>query len=688
MADFPNTPDSSARRSSAGALDGSGRSPMGGDSCPSLLRALLDHIPALAYAKDEEHRWVYFNAFFLSTFGLPAEALLGAVDLEILPPDIAAWVRSQDVSVLSSGRPLSSETEVVWNGAPCNISSSKSCWTDPVSGKRYVLGFIKDITWRKRTEREQVMTMAIAENGPAVLIRCLATPGLPIDYASANTRRFGYDPRQLIEQNTRFESLIHEEDLPRVVRESGRNIGEGNDHFVLEYRLRTWDGEPRWVEDHVFIERDGQGAPQYRQGFILDVTRQHDALQDREASETRYRTLAQNFPDGSVVMFDDELRFTLAEGKALMRDGPEHMEGNTLWDVFSPETAEYLATRYRAALRGRKSLFEMPYGDRLFEVRVVPVRNVDGVITGGMAVSHDITRRKEAETALAELNANLEKLVTNRTRTLARQAQDLEEANRQLKKLDELKSSFLSSVSHELRTPLTSIFGFTKLINKDMENGLRALVQESRDQKAVKRFDRILDNLGIIEQEGARLTRLINDVLDLTRIESGRMEWRDARISIADCIYEAVLAVSGQFVEKESLRLEADVPKDLPEIFADPDRIVQVIVNLLGNAAKFTSQGVVRIRARRVDDDIAVFVTDTGAGIQPSELGRIFDKFHQTQLGDTICQASPGSGLGLSICKDIVERYKGRIWVRSAAGSGSVFTFTLPIAPQKEATAM
>lgn len=688
MADSSNASDSSARRSPAGALGGIGRSPAGCDSCPGLLRALLDHIPALAYAKDEEHRWVYFNAFFLDTFGLPAEALLGTVDLDILPPDIAAWVRSQDVSVLSSGRPLSSETEVIWNGAPCNVSSTKNCWTDPASGKRFVLGFIMDITLQKRTEREREMTMAIAENGPAVLIRCVATPGLPIDYASANIRRFGYDPHELIERDTFLESLIHEEDQAWVIRESGRNIGEGNDHFVLEYRLITRDGETRWVEDHAFIERDSHGAPQFRQGFILDVTRQHDALRALEASEARHRTLAQNFPGGSVVMFDEDLRYTLAEGKALIRAGLKNMVGNTVWDVFSSDSARFLATRYRAALRGRKSLFEMPHEDRLFEVRVVPVRNADGEITGGMAVSHDITRRKEAETALAELNANLEKLVTKRTRILARQAQDLEEANQKLKKLDELKSSFLSSVSHELRTPLTSIFGFTKLITKDLEKGLRPLVQESEDQQAVKRFDRVISNLGIIEQEGARLTRLINDVLDLTRIESGRMEWRDARISMADCIYEAVLAVSGQFVEKENLRLEADVPKDLPDIFADPDRIVQVIVNLLGNAAKFTSQGVVRIRARRVDDDIAVFVTDTGAGIHTSELGRIFDKFHQTQSGDTVCQAGSGSGLGLSICKDIVERYKGRIWVRSSAGSGSVFTFTLPIAPQKEATAM
>ena len=658
--------------------------------CPALLRKLLDHIPALAYAKDENHRWVLFNERFRQTLGLPAEELLGRVDMDVLPPEIAAWVRSQDDTVLESGQPVESVAQVDWQGSSLTVSSFKNVWTDPTTSRRYILGFIMDISSHCRIEREHETILSIVENGPAILVRCRMEPGLPIDSLSRNITRFGYAPDELISSATRFEALIEEKDIADVMDDAERYLSEGRDRFIQEYCIRTRTGEIRWVEDYVFIERDAAGNPQYRQGFLLDVSARKEAAQALETSEARYRTLAENFPDGSVLLFDTDLRFTLAEGRGLKLVGlsKQKLVGRTLREAFSPETAEFLERRYRAALHGKKSLFEMKFLERYYEVRIVPLREPQGEITGGMVVSQDITRRKDAENALAELNANLEDIVTERTNALARQARELEEANKRFQKLDELKSSFLSSVSHELRTPLTSIFGFTKLINKDLDKHLRPLIAASEDPRALSRLDRVNENLAVIEQEGARLTRLINDVLDLTRIESGRMTWRDSRIQVAECIYEAVLSVSGQFFENEDLMLEADVPKDLPDVIADPDRIVQVIVNLLGNAAKFTSSGVVRIRARRVEDDIAVFVTDTGSGVSADERERIFDKFHQTRIGDTICKAKPGSGLGLAICKDIVERYGGRIWVRSSPGAGSIFTFTIPIASEKEASAM
>jgi signal transduction histidine kinase len=276
-----------------------------------------------------------------------------------------------------------------------------------------------------------------------------------------------------------------------------------------------------------------------------------------------------------------------------------------------------------------------------------------------------------------ELRHNLEQKVEARTKDLVKKASELEEANRRLKELDQMKSNFLSSVSHELRTPLTSVLGFAKLIRKDFAKFFVPLAQG--EEKAEKKATRINENLGIIMREGERLTRLINDVLDLAKIESGRFEWRDTVFPVGEAIKQAVQAASGQFVQKPDVKFSMNIPRDLPHIKADPDRLVQVIINLLNNAAKFTEQGHVGVDAvARADGWLEVGVHDTGTGIPPDDIDKVFNKFHQVTKGDTLKDKPNGSGLGLAICRQIIERYGGRIWAESNVGKGSKFTFILP----------
>ncbi len=162
-------------------------------------------------------------------------------------------------------------------------------------------------------------------------------------------------------------------------------------------------------------------------------------------------------------------------------------------------------------------------------------------------ILEDISERKRAEQDLADLNKHLEQLVRERTEDLVTKARELEDANQRLRQLDEMKSAFLSSVSHELRTPLTSILGFAKLINKEFTKNFMPL---SGDKEIlVKKGTRIRENLSIISHEGERLTRLINDVLDLNKIESGRMGWRDERLDITETVDMAVHAVAGMFAK-------------------------------------------------------------------------------------------------------------------------------------------
>jgi signal transduction histidine kinase len=256
----------------------------------------------------------------------------------------------------------------------------------------------------------------------------------------------------------------------------------------------------------------------------------------------------------------------------------------------------------------------------------------------------------------------------------------LERQKEELQVLDRMKSQLLSSVSHELRTPLTSVIGFTKIIQRDFQSAFAPLAGE--EPKAAKLAKRINSNLEIIASEGERLTRLINDVLDLAKIESGRTQWRDQVCPVKDLLEQAAQAVNGEFAGRPEVVLQVLVEQPLPPVQVDRDRLVQVLVNLLSNASKFTTQGRVTLGARTTPQGwVRLEVADTGAGIPPESLGRIFDQFYQVVKEDTLSDKPKGTGLGLSICKQIVEHYQGRIWAESQLGQGSSFIIELPPAP-------
>ncbi len=296
-----------------------------------------------------------------------------------------------------------------------------------------------------------------------------------------------------------------------------------------------------------------------------------------------------------------------------------------------------------------------------------------------LGIMRNITERKMAEAKLESMNRSLEETVEERTRDLERKANELQRANLRLRELDRLKSSFLASVSHELRTPLTSILGFTKMIKRDFSRYYKSTGMRKTGKD---REGRISENLNIIIHEGDRLTRLVNDVLDLTKIESGKAEWRNQAVDIEECVQKAVSAVQVQFDNRPDVRLEVEIPLDLPPLFVDPDRISQVLINLLNNAVKFTVTGFVRVSVTiREMDTVRICVQDTGQGVDPEELEEIFNKFHQATRYDALKNKPEGTGLGLSICKQIVEHYHGRIWAESVPDKGSEFYVELPLVP-------
>ncbi len=314
---------------------------------------------------------------------------------------------------------------------------------------------------------------------------------------------------------------------------------------------------------------------------------------------------------------------------------------------------------------------------RRYVGRVSGIYDKDGTPGGYVLMASDETERRQAEENLERLTRNLENLVVERTRDLTCQARELERANQRLRGMDEIKSAFLSSVSHELRTPLTSLLGFAKLIARDFGRHFAPLA--ASDPTLARRAGRIEENLGVLSHEGERLARLLNDFLDLSRIESGRMQWRDREIGMADVVVSAVSATAGLFASRPEVDLETRLPDVSPVVLADPDRLEQVLLNLIGNASKFTSVGAITVGLAVPEPGLArVSVTDTGTGVPAEDREIIFDKFRQVRRAPDGSAPSKGTGLGLAICREIVEHYGGRIWMEPAPGRGASFIFELP----------
>ncbi len=307
-----------------------------------------------------------------------------------------------------------------------------------------------------------------------------------------------------------------------------------------------------------------------------------------------------------------------------------------------------------------------------------------GKIADGNLTCKIVTRREdEIGVLLKALNHMQESLlqmierITSNTHSIDK----LEAAKQRLQKLDQLKSDFLSSVSHELRTPLTSIRGFAHLVEREFSRSFAPLVEE--DAGLNKKSKRIRENLEIILKESDRLTRLINDVLDLAKIEAGRVDWHDAPVQAEILIRDAVNAARGMFDQKPGVELKVEVQGGLPLFVGDADRMLQVLVNLLHNAAKFTEQGAVTVQAfLNPESLIQIDVSDSGIGFPSEEAETIFDKFQQAQHGDTLKDRPKGTGLGLAISREIVERHGGKIRAQSQPGKGSVFTVLLPPAAE------
>jgi PAS domain S-box-containing protein len=383
-------------------------------------------------------------------------------------------------------------------------------------------------------------------------------------------------------------------------------------------------------------------------------------------SEAEFRIISEKANDGIITVDEDyAIIFTNKAIEHIFGYKKDEIINNSLLKLFSFEQHIDLLKKFKELKDEYGIIIEsiaIKNNRKKFPVEVsLSINKYDNYITYTIIV-RDITTRKDLELQLKEYTEKLEELVEIRTNELIEQNIALDDANKQLKKLDELKSSFLSNVSHELRTPLTSIKSSAKIINK----------------YGLKKPDSINKFSGIIIEEVDRLTRLINNVLDLSKIEAGEMTFNFKKINFYDLLHHIYVITSPSVFDKK-LKYLVSIPDKIPNIVVDKDSIIQVIVNLISNAVKFTDFGYIKISVILNSDStkIKFLIEDSGVGIIKEDLSNVFDKFKQS--GDTLTDKPKGTGLGLPISKEIIHHHGGAIWVESEIGKGSKFIFTLPI---------
>ncbi|HLV21363.1 MAG TPA: ATP-binding protein [Polyangiaceae bacterium] len=503
-------------------------------------------------------------------------------------------------------------------------------------------------------EREQQLSM-IYDTVADAIFHVAIEPGDRYRIVSVNrafTRLTGLEPEAVIDEDIAV--FVPPESLPQV---------------KLRYRAaREREEVVRWeaIEEYpagriagelsVAPGLDAEGRCTYLVGTIHDVTERKRAAEALARSEERYRTTLESIMEGCQIL-DFEWRYTYLNDVAARHNRRPNAEllGRRMQAAWPGIEDTPVFAMLKRSLEERVALheeveFRFPDGSSgWFDVRSQPVPE------GIFVLSIDIGKRKRAETALRELNESLERKV--RERTL-----DLETAKKRAEAADHLKSAFLATMSHELRTPLNSIIGFTGIISQGLAGPLT-------DEQAKQ--------LGMVMNSARHLLDLINDVLDISKIEAGQLEVRPAAFDLRASI-DRVTTMVAPLAAQKGLRLKVLVPDTLGSMHSDRRRVEQILLNLLNNAVKFTDSGEVSLSVELENGDARIRVADTGIGMQREHLSELFQPFRQLDTG--LQRQHEGTGLGLAICQRLTALLGGAIAVESEWGRGSVFSVTLPTA--------
>ncbi|MBP7602797.1 MAG: PAS domain S-box protein [Spirochaetes bacterium] len=515
--------------------------------------------------------------------------------------------------------------------------------TDSSGAVSQMIEYQIDITERTRKDRllheAQEKYRALVEHVPAVTYISALDDASTTIYVSPQIKTIlGIEPETFIKSPELFFAMMVEEDRPGVL-EALKRAHHGGGTFVAEYRMRNPSGEIVWLRDEARVVRDERGTPLFMQGLMIDLTER----KDMELALQRFRAAIDSSADSIYIIDAEEMRFIDVNATAtdmlgytreeLLAMGPHDLDPNYLYseiqDTFNDVIARFPEKRVIESQHIRKDGTLVPV-----EVYMGAFHSGEGWLVIG--VVRDITERK-------------------------RNHEMLQRAKYEAEKANRAKSEFLANMSHELRTPLNAILGFSQLLERHREEDRR---------------EKLLEYIGYIQQSGKHLLEMVNDILDLAKIESGRLDVEKKRFHIAGMIAGSISTVRS-IAEKKGLEVVQNIPPDVGWLVADEVRIKQIMFNLLSNAIKFTERGKrIGVDALPAGDHVEITVWDEGRGIDAADLGRIFDPFEQ--VSSSSGHKEQGTGLGLSITRRLVQLHGGTIAVKSAPGAGSRFTVTIP----------
>jgi len=592
------------------------------------LNAFMDQSPIVAFMKDLDGRYVYVNPEFENCFGLTAGA--GQEDWTSLTPEADLEARTADRGVIASGTrqefrlpfPTRDGSERIWRVFKFPIVTG--------DGESFIGGVAIDVTDSTRaadaledSKRQLNEAQAIAHIGSWEW-------DLVTDSSSSSdehSRLFGFEPGSVDFTYDVVRTCIHPDDLAsHDAAVMAAIAGEPMDDL---FRVIHPDGRVVHLHSRGAVERDENGNAIRLFGTIQDVTELEHVSQALRASEERYRRIVEAAGD-IIFEVDAQGHFTYANPATLRVLGYDTDEiiGRHYTELMRPDHHAAAAELYRRQVNQRipTTYFEFPAlsrgGAEVWLGQVAQLVISDDRVVGLHAVARDISARRE---------------------------------------VDRMKSEFVSIVSHELRTPLTSLRGSLGLLASGKLGNL------------TEAGHRMVE---IAIQNTDRLVRLINEILDLERLESGALVLKKQPSSAAELVQGAVNAVQG-LAERVGTAIETSVPE--VTLHVDPDAITQVLTNLLSNAIKFSRAdrgGLIRVGVEESGDETLFHVRDQGRGIPADKLGTVFDRFQQVDSSDA--REKGGTGLGLAISRSIVEHHGGRIWAESVVDKGSTFYFALP----------
>ena len=508
----------------------------------------------------------------------------------------------------------------------------------------------------------------LVESIPGVVYRRGSEPPWLFAYVSDRIDSIaGLRTRELVPPDEVADALMPVPDDQPTFASAIRDAVSTGQPFELEYRVRDADGTTRWIQDRGRPERDGNDTVTWIDGVLFDITERKEAERVLVEQRARLIALMDTIPD-HIYFKDVDSRFSMIS-RALARsfglDDPALAIGTADVDYFSEEHARRALADEREIVRSRQPVIGLEEKETWPDGHVtwasttkLPRIDPDGHVLGTFGISRDITARKLADAELAVTYQRLEAAIAEAT-----------EKTLQAELANSAKSEFLANMSHEIRTPMNGVIGMIGLLlDTELEDDQRHYAEAVR-------------------ASGESLLEILNDILDFSKIEAGSVELEtvdfDLRVLLDD--FATLPAVRAQ---AKGLEFICAVAPDVPAYLAgDPGRLRQVLLNLAGNAVKFTERGEIAVRAGLVEETdtsavVRFSVKDTGIGIAPEKHGLLFQKFTQADASTT--RRYGGTGLGLAISKRLVELMGGEIVLVSEEGRGSEFSFTVRLAKQAE----